>query len=123
MDDKCHVVLFTKEVVLEAAEETQVITLYITGMGCFNCANRVHNSLIGHPSVIAAAVSHVMGKAEVAFIPAKVSIPQLIRMVERASDHWHTYRAVGSRFWRQGEQDEYFSDIDDFAHVAPITPT
>jgi hypothetical protein len=64
-----------------------------------------------------------MGKAEVVFIPAKVSIPQLIRMVERASDHRHTYRAVGLCLWNQGEQDEYFSDNDRFAYVAPITPT
>ena len=94
MDDKCHVILFTKEVVLEEAEQIQAITLDVTGMGCINCAIRVHNGLIDHPGVVKADVSHVTGKAEVIYIPAKVSAPQLIGMVAEAGDHRHTYGAA-----------------------------
>lgn len=94
MDDKCHVTRFNKVVVLGEAEHTQVITLHVTGMGCVHCANRVHNGLIDHPGVVRAEVSHVTGKAEVTYIPAKVSSPQLIGMVAEAGDHRHTYRAA-----------------------------
>ena len=94
MDDKCHVIRFNKDIVLDDTEHTQVITLQVTGMGCVNCANRVHNRLVDHPGVVKAEVSHVTGKAEVTCIPSKVSVPQLISMVTGASDHRHTYRAV-----------------------------
>ena len=94
MHDKCHVILFNKEVALEETEQTQAITLNVTGMGCINCANRVHNGLIDHPGVVSAEVSHMTGKAQVNYIPAKVSLPQLIVMVARAGDYRHTYRAI-----------------------------
>ena len=94
MDDKCPMIFFTKEVVLEEAEQIQAITLDVTGMGCINCANRVHNGLIDHPGVVRAEVNHVTGKAEVTYILAKVSAPQLISMVAEAGDHRHTYRAA-----------------------------
>ena len=98
MHDKCHVTHFTKEVVLETNVQTKAVTLYVTGMDCINCANRVHNGLIDHPGVIAAEVSHVTGKAEVTYIPAKVGVPELMSMVTQAADHRHTYRAVGCVF-------------------------
>ena len=94
MDDKCHVILFNKEVVLEEADQVQAITLQVTGMGCINCANRVHNSLIDHPGVVTGEVCHVTGKAEITYIPNKVSLPQLIDMVAEAGDNRHTYKAV-----------------------------
>ncbi len=92
MDDKCHVTFFNKEVVLEKDEQARVITLLVTGMGCMNCANRVHNSLIDHPGVVTAEVSHVTGNAEVTYIPAKVDVSHLIGMVAEASDSRHTYK-------------------------------
>jgi copper chaperone CopZ len=94
MDDKCHVTRFNKEVVLEETEQAQAITLRVTGMGCVHCANRVHNRLVDHPGVVKAEVSHVTGKAEITYIPAKVSVPQLIDRVTQAGDHRHTYRAA-----------------------------
>ena len=101
MDDKCHVTLSNKEVLLEDTEQLRVITLHITGMGCINCANRVHNSLIDHPGVVRAEVNHVTGEAEVTYILTKASVPQLIAMVAGAGDHRHTYRA--SQFEAGGE--------------------
>jgi copper chaperone CopZ len=94
MHDKCHVIPFSKEVVLEPNEKTQAITLEVIGMGCINCANRVHNGLVDHPGVVKAEVSHITGTAEVTYVPAKVSVPQLIVMVARAGDYRHTYRAI-----------------------------
>ena len=94
MDDKCHVILFNKEVVLEEADQVKRITLDITGMGCIHCANRVHNSLIDHPGIVRAEVSHMTGKAEVIYIPTKVDVSHLIGMVAEAGDNRHTYRAM-----------------------------
>jgi copper chaperone CopZ len=94
MDDRCHVVLINKEATLGESEQVQAIALHVMGMGCVNCANRVHNSLIDHPGVVRVEVSHMTGKAEVTYIPAKVNIPQLISRVAQAGDHRHTYRAA-----------------------------
>ncbi len=94
MHDKCHVILFNKEVALKETEQTQAITMNVTGMGCINCANRIHNGLIDHPGVIAAEVSQVTGKADVTYIPDRVTVSQLISMVAGAGDYRHTYRAV-----------------------------
>ncbi len=94
MDDKCYVILFNKEVVLEEADQVQAITLDVTGMGCIHCANRVHNSLIDHPGIVRAEVSHMTGKAEVIYIPTKVDVSHLIGMVADASDNRHSYKAA-----------------------------
>jgi copper chaperone CopZ len=94
MDDKCQVPHFTKDIVLEATDQTETITLSVKGMGCINCANRAHNGLIDHPGVVAAAVSQLTETADVTFIPAKVSVPQLIAMVARAGDQRHMYRTT-----------------------------
>lgn len=96
MDDKCHVTRFDKTVIVEGNEETQAITLYVAGMGCVNCANRVHNGLIDHLGILKAEVSHVIGTAEVTYISTKVSVPELIDLVSAAGDHRHTYRVVHS---------------------------
>ena len=92
--DKCHVIHINKEAALEEAVQVQGITLYVTGMGCINCANRVHNRLIDHPGVVKAEVSHETSEAEVTYIPTKVSVSELIAMVAEAGDHRHTYNAV-----------------------------
>ena len=94
MDDKCHVILFNKEVVLEEADQVQAITLDVTGMGCIHCANRVHNSLIDHPGTVSAQISHMTGKAEVTYIPMKADVSHLIGIVAEASDNRHTYKAM-----------------------------
>ena len=96
MDDKCHVTRFDKTIIVEGNEQTQAITLYIAGMGCVNCANRVHNGLIDHLGVLKAEVSHVIGTAEVTYLPTQISLPQLIDLVAASGDHRHTYRVVHS---------------------------
>ncbi len=94
MDDKCHVIFFNKEAFLKAAEHPQTVTLSVSGMGCVNCANRVHNRLIDHPGVVKAEVSHVTATTQVTYIPTKVSVSHLIEMVAEAGDKRHTYNAV-----------------------------
>jgi copper chaperone CopZ len=94
MDDKCHVPLFVKNVSVEPAQPFEVITLYVTGMGCVNCANRVHNRLIDHPAVIEANVNHTTGEAVVTFLPEQIIISDLIVLVAEAGDYRHTYRAM-----------------------------
>ena len=94
MTDNCHVTRLNKQVILEANAEVETITLHVTGMGCPNCANRVHNRLIDHPGVVEAEVDHETGKAEVAYLPAKINISQLISLVAKAGDNHHTYQAA-----------------------------
>ena len=94
MTDNCHVTRFNKEVILDAGEQVETITFFITGMGCPNCANRVHNRLIDRPGVVKAEVRHEIGTAEVTYLPAKISAPQLVDLVAEASDERHIYRGV-----------------------------
>ena len=119
MDDKCHVILFNKEVVLEESEQVQAITLQVTGMGCIHCANRVHNSLIDHPGIVRAEVSHMTGKAEVIYIPNKVDVSHLIGMVAEPDDgrcphcgSQETTRLV-SRFMRGRTEDDRIDEMAD----------
>lgn len=94
MDDKCHVTRTNKEIIVDGTEDTQAATLYVTGMGCVNCASRVYNSLIAHPGVIKAEVSHVTAQADVTYLPTKVDVSRLIGLVEAAGDNRHAYWAV-----------------------------
>ena len=108
MTDNCHVARFDKEVAIELNERIDSITLYVTGMGCPNCANRVHNRLIDHPGVLKAEVDHETGKAEVTYLPTKISMSELVHLVSEADDNRHTYRVVLSR---QEEHQESVNDV------------
>ncbi len=94
MTDNCHVTRFDKEVALEPNEQVTSTMLYITGMGCPNCANRVHNRLIDHPGVVKAEVDHETGKAEVTYLPTKITISELVQLVAEAGDGHHAYGVV-----------------------------
>jgi copper chaperone CopZ len=94
MSNECHVIPFNKEASLDDINQGQLIILQVTGMGCIHCAARVHNSLIDHPGVIQANVSHETGCADIIYLPVKVSVKQLIERVTDASDGRHIYRAT-----------------------------
>jgi copper chaperone CopZ len=94
MDDKCHVPLFVKNVSVEPPKDLEVITLHVTGMGCVNCANRVHNRLIDHPAVVEAVVNHTTGEAVVTFLPGQITVSALLILVAESGDYRHTYRAM-----------------------------
>jgi len=50
----------------------ETLTLYISGMVCGGCASNVEKALLALDGVAEAEVSHVEGRAEVSYDPAKV---------------------------------------------------
>lgn len=90
----CHV-----ELVSAATEargrRTSAIDLFITGMGCPNCAIRVHNAIVSVPGVTAARVRLVPPIATVRFVAGQVTAEQLAAAVTGAamvSGHeYHAY--------------------------------
>jgi copper chaperone CopZ len=94
MDKNCHVDYLDKERISDNAEEATTIALIVLGMGCINCANRVHNKLISHPAVLEAEVSHVTGTAEISYIPSQVTLEGLVALVADAGDERHRYTAL-----------------------------
>ena len=94
MDENCQVDRINKDAGIESNEALETISLKVMGMGCVNCSNRVHNKLIGHRGVIRAEVSHVLGEAEIAYLPSQVTIPELMALVAKAGDGRHRYMAL-----------------------------
>lgn len=94
MDDNCHVEPITKKPGLDEIQNVQIAILNVWGMGCPNCANRVHNSLISLKGVIDARVDHNLGKAQVAYNPTLATSDDLVSAVARAGgDGRHEYGA------------------------------
>jgi copper chaperone CopZ len=94
MDENCHVDRINKEAEIASNEALETINLRVMGMGCVNCSNRVHNTLISHHGVIRAEVSHVLGEAEIAYLPSHISMQELIALVADAGDGKHRYMAL-----------------------------
>jgi len=94
MDENCHVEPITKRPGLDEIQNIQIAFLYVWGMGCPNCANRVRNSLISLKGVVDARVDHSIGKAQVAYNPNLATSDDLIAAVARAGgDGRHEYGA------------------------------
>jgi Cd2+/Zn2+-exporting ATPase len=94
MDETCHVDSIEKTPSAEEREAVQTILLAIRGMGCPNCAARVHNSLLSLNGVVDAHVDHTTGMAEVDFNPNLTSLPALVNAVAQAGgDGRHAYTA------------------------------
>lgn len=95
MNDNCHVDPIEKIATGEEREMVKKTSLTVRGMGCPNCAMRVHNSLVALKGVINAYVDHTTGTAEVEFNPHMVAIPALVGAVaEAGNDGRHAYSAV-----------------------------
>lgn len=95
MNDNCHVDQVQKIATFEELKTVKRILLTVQGMGCSNCAMRVHNSLVALKGVINAYVDHTTGTAEVEFNPHMVVIPALVGAVaEAGNDGRHVYSAV-----------------------------
>ena len=95
MNDNCHVDPVQKTATPEEQKMVKRILLTVRGMGCSNCAMRVHNSLVALAGVINAHVDHTTGTAEVEFNPHMVAIPALVGAVAQAgNDGRHAYSAV-----------------------------
>lgn len=95
MNDNCHVDPIHKTATGEERKSVQRILLAVRGMGCPNCATRVHNSLVTLNGVINTYVDHITGTAEVEFNPQMVAIPALVSAVAKAgNDGRHEYSAA-----------------------------
>lgn len=94
MDKDCHVDPLEKNPTQNELKEEAIAMLYVWGMGCPNCANRVRNSLVSLKGVIEAYVSHVMSAAQVIYNPSLASVDDLITAVVSAGgDGRHEYGA------------------------------
>lgn len=71
------------------------VRLVIAGMGCVNCANRIHNALITMPGVGAAEIDHRTGQGTVYFDPERVSQDRIVAQVAVAGGtSGHRYQAA-----------------------------
>lgn len=90
----CHVEIDTK-VTSDALVSLDTISLKITGMGCQNCAARVHNSLLHQDGVTEVNVDLETHRAYVIFDASKVKIGGLLAAVGAAgNDGHHIYSAT-----------------------------
>lgn len=95
MDENCYVEPLHKKVTLAEYQKTRLALLAVQGMGCPNCAARVHNSLIALDGVTNVRVDHLTGNAQVTFNPDLVAFPALLEAVAQAgNDGRHAYRAM-----------------------------
>lgn len=96
MDRKnCHVAIEIKEHGSNASSNQRESLLRIKGMGCQNCANRVHNSILKQYGVYDVLVDLEMRSAQIHYDADKVTIDQLISAVNAAgNDGRHNYSAA-----------------------------
>ncbi len=95
MSDNCHVEPIHKTVLDQVIQNADRILLSVSGMGCPNCATRVHNSLLSLEGVYDAHVMLNLRMAEVYFDQKKVNPDRLIQAVTAAgNDGRHTYLAT-----------------------------
>ena len=95
MEENCYVEPISKDMpTTEQLQDAQQLTFAVSGMGCPNCATRVHNKLISLEGVFGVDVYLQMALAVVIFDKNKLSPNQLITAVSQAgNDGRHEYRA------------------------------
>ena len=94
MNESCHVDSIEKTATVEEQENTATALLVVSGMGCPNCAARVHNGLLSVAGVVEVQVLLEAGMAEVTYNPDLTNVPALIDAVAQAgNDGHHHYRA------------------------------
>ncbi len=99
MKDDCHVEAMEKQVDDEILAHAQVAALFVTGMGCVNCVNRVRNGLLQREGIYQADVDLQSGMARVRFDGTVIGLPDLLEAVAaagRASQHMYRARVLGS---------------------------
>ena len=91
----CHVEAATKLVNKSSVTEYAKAELRISGMGCQNCANRVHNSLLQQKGVLEVTVDLQTHSAHVAYDAGRASVEALVAAVSAAgNDGHHNYSAT-----------------------------
>lgn len=92
--EKCHVELIDATVNQELLADAYVAELQVSGMGCPNCAARVHNALVRVGGTFAVEVSHEFASAVVVYDPHRVCCHIIEQAVADAgNDGHHHYRA------------------------------
>jgi len=91
---KCHVPRYTKHVDASDLAHTYSAFLSVRGMGCPNCAMRVHNSLLQLDGVLSVEVDLERALVHVLFNPSRAVVPSLANAVAAAgNDGRHHYTA------------------------------
>ena len=95
MDENCYVEPLYKDMPSTAQmQNAKQVTLFVSGMGCPNCATRVHNKLITLDGVFGVDVYLQIAVAVVIYDASVLSPDQLIMTVAQAgNDGRHDYRA------------------------------
>ena len=94
-DKNCHVEPIQNQAGAEELSNIERKQLFVSGMGCPNCSNRVRNSLLGLEGVSEALVDHQRGVAIVDFNPTMATLEDLARAVSSAGgDGRHEYSAT-----------------------------
>jgi len=95
MNDPCNDILpLIKLPDPSEQQQSESVFLGIDGMNCGNCANRVHNALLGTYGVSFVVIDQPQGMGEVQYSPALTTKAALIAAVAAASnDGFHNYAA------------------------------
>ncbi len=94
MNERCRVAPVHKSISADELNDSRLVAMRVQGMGCVNCAARVHNALLTLDGVISADVDWERGLALVDYLPTKTDIDALARAVMGAGDDGrHSYRA------------------------------
>ena len=95
MHENCHVEPVEKAVTVQQIRDADRALLSVGGMGCSNCAMRVHNGLLALDGVYRADVYLNLALAEVYYDSRRVSTNILTEAVRRAgTDARHEYNAL-----------------------------
>ena len=90
----CHVPRYTKQIDESDLAHTYSAFLLVQGMGCPNCAMRVHNSLLKLDGVLSVEVDLERALVHVLFNPSRAVVPSLANAVAAAgNDGRHHYTA------------------------------
>lgn len=94
-DENCYVEpLYKNMPSMGQIQNAKQLNLYVSGMGCPNCATRVHNKLIAMDGVFGVDVYLQMALAIVIYDTSVLSPDQLIMAVAQAgNDGKHDYCA------------------------------
>jgi copper chaperone CopZ len=92
--ENCHVDLLDKPMHSDMLPDAMAAYLAVWGMGCPNCAKRVHNGLLRLDGVLQVDVLQEQSIAVVTYDPQKVSADDLLQAVaDSGQDSRHNYSA------------------------------
>lgn len=94
MSHNCHIDLIEKVPTNEELTRQETLYLSIDGMGCVNCAARVHNGLLSTMGILDAVIDHTVGLGKVTFNPDLIAPQLVVEAVARSgNDGRHRYQA------------------------------